>query len=165
MIYLYGKVSRFIYNRSFLFVNSQCKVDILNSRFQNNSNVIGGSIWNALNDGSQVSFTDTSFMNNTSLNGGIFITTLKGMIQWTRWNITNNFAVSSGVVSALEGGYFKFYDLDIYNNYAVASPISEISSSHEESEINNWRISGNNGLTPEYVLNTFLNQGILFFSY
>ena len=86
----------------------------------------------------------------------------KSIIKWTRWNVTNNFALSSGVVYALEGGSYIFYDSDIYDNYAVSSPISEISSSHEESEINGWRISGNNDLTPDYVLDTLINQGILF---
>jgi len=163
MIYSFGKEFEIHFNRSFLDVNSKCKVDVQNSKFINNSNIIGGSVLNAVGDGSEVSFTDTSFMNNTSQSGGVFIIYLKAFIQWTRWNITNNFAVTGGVVSALEGGSFKFIDSDIYKNYAVASPISEISSSHEGSEINNWRISSNINLTPDYVLNKYLDQGILIF--
>ena len=128
----------------------------------NNSNTLCGSIAHALGDGSQVSFTDTNFMNNTSVNGGIFMVSLKALISWTRWNITNNFAITCGVVYILEAGYFKFYDSDISNNYAVAYPISEISSSQGESEINGWTISGNSGLSPEYVRDTFIHQGISF---
>ena len=139
-------------------------MDVSNSRFLNNSNILGGSVLNAVGDGSLVSFADTSFMNNTSLDGGVFLTSLKAFIQWTSWNINNNFAVSGGVVSALEGGSFRFIDSDIYDNYAVTSPVSEISSSHEGSEINSWRASSNINLTPDYVMNEFLNQGISFLS-
>ena len=134
-------------------------MEVENSKFLHNSNFYYGCVIYAIGPSADVSFTNTSFLNNTSDNGGVFAVSSKSIIKWTAWNITNNFAVSSGVIYALEGGSYKFYDSDIYDNYAVTSPISEITSSHEESEINGWRISGNFNLSSEYVLDTFLNQG------
>ena len=142
-------------------IGSRSKIEILNSNFHYASNIRGGPVIFILGNRINVFISDSNFYNNTSTEGGVFKSIQSSLIRCTRCNITNNFAVISGVSSMSGGADFELIDSDILNNYAYSIPIAEVSTSTNSSIVNGWRLSHNEILSKEFILNFLLNEGNL----
>ena len=99
------------------------------------------------------------FSNNTSTEGGVFVSQSESVIRLYNCTLTNNFALGSGVIKAESNGYYEIYSSYISKNYGHYAPVSEIFSTNIQSVISNSTITNNVALTSEYIQNEFLSQG------
>ena len=79
--------------RSFIVVDVGGNLDIHNSTFSFITNIFESPVISSVGIRAEVHAYDSKFLNNTSLDGGIFGAQSRALIQWTRWNITDNFAI------------------------------------------------------------------------
>ena len=99
--------------------------------------------------------TNSEFVNNTALQGGVFNIQDESVIRCNNCTLTHNFASVSGVVRVADNGYFEIYNSHIYNNYASQSPVSELFDSAIASVISNTAIYDNKALTKYQILTEF----------
>ena len=85
-----------------------------------------GSVLYAGSQRATVVITNSTFYNNTSLQGGVFNVDSKSVIKIYNWEISYNFGVVSGVIHADNNGYYEMYGSHIHHNYAVSSSVSQI---------------------------------------
>ena len=135
------------------------EIKIHDSTFNFVSNIFGGSVIYAGYKNAIVNIYDSVFSNNTSTEGGVFLTQSESVIRLYNCTLINNFAVGSGVIKAESNGYYEIYNSHISNNYGYHSAVSEIYSTNIQSVISNTSISNNIALTSEYIQNEFLYQG------
>ena len=114
-----------------------------------------GAVINAGTRQTTTVITDTTFMNNTAIQGSVFSIQEESVIKCHNCVFTNNFASVSGVIRVAENGYFEIYDSLINNNYASQSPISELFNSAVMSIIDNTTIHNNEALTYDEIANEF----------
>ena len=146
---------------SLIVLEEIAKIEICNSSFSFISNIIGGSVLQAGYRSAVADIYDSVFYNNTSTEGGVFISQSESVIRLHNCTLTNNFAVGSGVIKAESNGYYEIYNSYISNNYGLYAAVSEIYSTDIESVISNSTITSNIALTSDYIRNEFLNQGKL----
>ena len=72
------------------------------------------------------SIYSSTFVNNTSVQGGVFIVDSESVIKIYNSSLSYNFGVVSGVIQASNNGYFEIYGSHIHHNYAVSSSVSQI---------------------------------------
>ena len=72
------------------------------------------------------SIYSSTFVNNTSVQGGVFIVDSESVIKIYNSSLLYNFGVVSGVIQASNNGYFEIYGSHIHHNYAVTSSVSQI---------------------------------------
>lgn len=70
--------------------------------------------------------TNSTFYNNTSLKGGVFIVDSESVIKVYNCDISYNFGVVSGVIHADNNGYYEIYGSHVHHNYAISSSVSQI---------------------------------------
>ena len=99
--------------------------------------------------------TDTDFVNNTALQGGVFNIKDESLIKCYNCVFVSNFASASGVVRVIDNGYYEIYDSQMSFNFACQSPISELFDSAFLSVIDNTTISFNDVLTYDEILIEF----------
>ena len=85
-----------------------------------------GSVLYAGSQRATVIITNSTFYNNTSLQGGVFNVDSESVIKIYNWEISYNFGVVSGVIHADNNGYYEIYGSHIHHNYAVSSSVSQI---------------------------------------
>ena len=73
-----------------------------------------------------VIITNSTFYNNTSLQGGVFNVDSESVIKIYNWEISYNFGVVSGVIHADNNGYYEVYGSHIHHNYAISSSVSQM---------------------------------------
>ena len=144
---------------SLISLEEGAEIEIIESTFSFISNVIGGSVLHAGYKNAIAEIYDSVFSNNTSTEGGVFLTQSESVIRLYNCTWTNNFAVGSGVIKAESNGYYEIYNSHINNNYGLYAAVSEIFSTNIQSVINNSTIINNIALTSEYIQNEFLIQG------
>ena len=99
--------------------------------------------------------TDTDFVNNTALQGGVFNIKDESLIKCYNCVFVSNFASASGVVRVIDNGYYEIYNSQMSFNFACQSPISELFDSAFLSVIDNTTISFNDVLTYDEILIEF----------
>ena len=72
------------------------------------------------------SIYSSTFVNNTSVQGGVFIVDNESAIKIYNSSLSYNFGVVSGVIQASNNGYFEIYGSHIHHNYAISSSVSQI---------------------------------------
>ena len=117
-----------------------------------------GAVINAGTRQTTTIITDTDFINNTAIEGGVFSIQEESVIKCHNCVFTNNFASVSGVIRVAENGYFEIYDSQINNNYASQSPISELFNSAVMSIIDNTTIHNNEALAYNEIINELHNM-------
>jgi hypothetical protein len=95
-----------------------------NCTFSNLHNLASGAVITAGQSKAVVIISDSSFFNNSALEGSIFNIEAESMIRCNGCQINNNFALTSGVAKIGSNGYFYFYDSVITQNFAKNNPIS-----------------------------------------
>ena len=143
---------------SLIILEETAKIEIWNSTFSYTSNIIGGSVLKAGYRNAVADIYDSTFFNNTSTEGGVFVSQSESVIRLHNCTLTNNFAVGSGVIKAESNGYYEIYNSHISNNYGLYAAVSEIYSTDIESVISNCTITNNIALTSDYIRNELLNQ-------
>ena len=73
-----------------------------------------------------VIITNSTFYNNTSIQGGVFKVDSESVIKIYNSEIKYNFGVVSGVIHSDNNGYYEIYGSKIHHNYAVSSSVSQI---------------------------------------
>ena len=130
------------YSKSFMDATAGAVISIYNSVFVNNCNFLSGSVVSADSKGTSFNFYNSTFQNNTSVQGGVFYIEKCHIIISTS-TIQNNFAIQSGVIQASNEGSYQIYSSVISNNYAYSMSISEVLLVSSESIINNCTIYQN----------------------
>ena len=69
---------------------------------------------------------NSTFTNNTSVQGGVFNVDSESVIKIYNSVLSYNFGVVSGVIHSNNNGYFEIYGSHIHHNYAVSSSVSQI---------------------------------------
>ena len=69
---------------------------------------------------------NSTFTNNTSVQGGVFNVDSESVIKLYNSVLSYNFGVVSGVIHSNNNGYFEIYGSHIHHNYAVSSSVSQI---------------------------------------
>jgi len=87
--------------------------------------------------------SDSTFNNNSAVNGGVINVQDGSVFKWFNWTISDNFAITSGVINVIQNGAFEFYQSFIFNNYAHNNPVSQLFDSPTESIISNTQIHNN----------------------
>ena len=150
--------------RSFMVLENQATVYISDGRFMNLYSYSDGAVIRGIASKTSTIIENSTFMNNSAQNGGVFSATDESLIKCTGCTITNNAAVSSGVISVALNGYFEFYNSTIAFNIANNNPISQLFDSASISKINNWSLYENDGLTrAELVIEFNVNCSKLWF--
>ena len=144
---------------SLITLEEGAQIEIHDSTFSFISNIIGGSVLQAGYRNTSVDIYDSVFSNNTSTEGGVFVSQSESVIRLYNCTLTNNFALGSGVIKAESNGYYEIYSSYISKNYGHYAPVSEIFSTNIQSVISNSTITNNVALTSEYIQNEFLSQG------
>ena len=114
-----------------------------------------GGVINAGTRQTTTIIADTTFMNNTAIQGGVFTIQEESVIRCYDCIFTNNFASVSGVIRVIDNGYFEIYNSEIYNNYASQSPISEMFNSAVMSIIDNTTVYSNEAFTYDEIVSEF----------
>ena len=140
---------------SFINVNEGGQLEINNWTFTNIVSYQDGAVINAGARQTTTIITESTFMNNTAIQGSVFSIQDESVIKWYSCTFSNNFASVSGIVRVAENGYFEIYSSQIYNNYASQSPISELLDNAVTSVIDNTRIHSNEALTNDEIVNEF----------
>ena len=103
-----------------------------------------------------VNVYNSTFVNNTSVIGGVFIVESASLVHIYDSLITNNFAVEAGVMRAHTSGYFVFENTTITENYALSIPVGEIVDGAVTSNVTNSKIF-NNKILSKTAFKTTLN--------
>ena len=114
-----------------------------------------GAVINAGTRQTTTIITDSTFMNNTAVQGSAFSIQEESVIKCYNCIFANNFASISGVIRVADNGYFELYSSQLYNNYASQSPISELLNSALTSIIDNTTIYSNEALTNDEITTEF----------
>lgn len=122
---------------SLISVNSGGNLSISDSVFYNISNTLSGAVLSAGKEKAIVSISNSEFYNNTSVQGGVFVTESESVIRCDFCTFTNNFAIDSGVVKVNSDGIFQFSNSEFTQNSGVKSSISTIFSTQIESVFSN----------------------------
>ena len=69
---------------------------------------------------------DTTFENNTSIQGGVFQIEFESVVKLYNCNLVNNFAVEAGVVRVNKDGHFEFTNVVIRENNAISMSVAEL---------------------------------------
>ena len=114
-----------------------------------------GAVINAGTRQTTTIITDSTFMNNTAVQGSAFSIQEESVIKCYNCIFANNFASISGVIRVADNGYFELYSSQLYNNYASQSSISELFNSALTSIVDNTTIYGNEALTNDEITTEF----------
>ena len=147
------------YSRSLINLYKGADIEITNSEFSFIGNYDSGAVLSGGSDRAVVTFRNSTFWNNTSVEGGVFSTEAESNVKWYNWTLFNNFAISGGVVKVNADGMFKFYNSTIYNNFALAGAISELFSSQLDSVLDGSNITANFGVTQQQIETEVITQG------
>ena len=151
------------YFKSFMEATAGAVISIYDSVFVNNCNFLRGSVVSADSLDTSISFYNSTFQNNTSVQGGVFYVENQALIVVSNSTIQSNFAIQSGVIQASNMGRYKIYSSVISNNYAYSIPISQVFLVSSKSAINNCTIYQNNKLAKDVILKEIQAWGILWF--
>ena len=111
---------------SLLTLNEGGRLEIIDWYFEQISCWEEGAILHAGYRKTETYISNSVFINNTSVQGGIFIVESESMINCNNWSISYNFAVISGVIQVINNGYFQLFNSELHHNYAISSSISQI---------------------------------------
>ncbi|CAI2362327.1 unnamed protein product [Moneuplotes crassus] len=150
------------YSRSLINLYKGADIEIIDSEFSFIGNYAKGAVLSGGRDRAVATFINSSFWNNTSVEGGVFSTESESNVKCYNCTFTNNFAISGGVVKVDADGIFEFYNSTIEKNYALAGAFSELFSSQTESIINNCSVTSNFGLTKDEIATDILPQGYIY---
>jgi hypothetical protein len=109
---------------SLISVYKEAEVKFENCTFTNLHTLASGAAITAGSSKARVTVADSSFFNNSAVEGSLFNIESESVIRCDNCSIYNNFALTSGVAKINSNGYFYFYDSAINRNYAKNSPIS-----------------------------------------
>jgi hypothetical protein len=121
---------------SFISAYKGSIVEIFNCSFSDMHNLAQGAVVFAGSVEAEVKIFDSTFENNTAIEGSVFNIESKSVILCYNCTLRNNFALISGVVRVINDGYFEFYESQIYQNYAQNNPISLLFNSGNLSKLN-----------------------------
>ena len=96
--------------------------------------------------------TNTDFINNTAIKGGVLNVEDESVVKCVDCVFANNFASVSGVARVIENGHYEIYSSQIYKSYASQSPISEMFDSVFASVIGNTTMYNNIALTEQEII-------------
>jgi hypothetical protein len=111
-------------SNSIVSVYRGASAEFENCTFSNLHNLASGAAITAGESKTTVIISDSSFFNNSALEGSIFNIEAESVIRCNGCQINNNFALTSGVAKIGSNGYFYFYDSMITQNFAKNNPIS-----------------------------------------
>ena len=114
---------------SIFILNQGSNLQIQNSTFNQISCTEIGGIISSNYQNTITSIYDSSFVNNTSIAGALFLIENESSVILYRWKIFQNFAITAGLIVVNNDGYFEIYNSTIYQNYAMMNIIAEITSS------------------------------------
>jgi len=109
---------------SFILANTNADAEITNCSFSQMITLGNGAVLTAGSTNAQVFISDSTFTDNSAVEGSTFSIESQSLVRCTNCNISNNFAVSSGVARIETSGYFEFYSSTISNNFAMNYLIS-----------------------------------------
>jgi hypothetical protein len=143
---------------AFLQANTGADVSFKNSKFSSVSSLASGSVLSAGYKKAKVSFSNSKFINNTAIYGGVFYAESQSKIICTNCSISGNFAGYGGVVRGENDGQFEFYSCNITNNNAYFASVSSMFAWQAASVYDNSMISNNYQLSKEEIKNNFLDK-------
>jgi hypothetical protein len=144
--------SSFSESSSLISVYRGAIVEFENCTFSNLHTLSSGAAITAGASKASVVVRDSSFFNNSAVEGGIFNIESESIIRCNSCSINNNFALTSGVVRINSNGHFYFYDTELTRNFAKNNPISLVFDSVNMSVLDKWEIYENTAMNIEDIL-------------
>jgi hypothetical protein len=139
-------------SRSFVSVYKEAIAEFLNCTFTNMHTLSSGAAITAGASKARVIVSDSTFTNNSAVDGSVFNIESESFIRWNTCSFISNFALTSGVVRINSNGYFYFYDSLITQNYAKNNPISLVFDSVNLSILDKWQIYENSMMDLNQIL-------------
>jgi hypothetical protein len=124
-----------IENGTFIGISSFEQGAVLNAGYQRTTTTIRGS----------------TFMNNTSVRGGVMFIETESVVIIEDWTFSSNFGVISGVFQVSNNGYYIISNSIFNSNYAISSSISQIFDVVSLPKISNSTFSSNTVFTSSQL--------------
>ncbi|CAI2373860.1 unnamed protein product [Moneuplotes crassus] len=140
---------------SFLNVEQEGRLFVSDSSFKNMYIYQDGGVLSGGSSNTITVITNSTFENNSALNGGVFNVKEQSVIKIYSCNITRNFAITSGVINVVSNGQFEIYDSLIYNNHANKNPVSQLLDTAKTSVISNSKIYLNHAFSKASIISEF----------
>jgi hypothetical protein len=133
-------------------------LQIHNSQFSNVFWFEKGSIIHSDIRFSEITMTNSSFVNNTAIEGGLFDLYFRGRIHATDWTFRNNFALKDTIFHIEMNSFFNLLNCTITENYAIIHPIGELVDTIFPSSISSTTIFNNLALSKSEVIKEFTSS-------
>ena len=120
---------------AFIDVYENSLLDINTCEFENIFSIGSGSVLLANYKENTIAITDSTFMNNYSILGGVFYAQFASKISCTRCTFENNVAIRGGVAFLNSNGLLHLTNSSVENNMALNAPVAYISACNADYSI------------------------------
>ena len=138
---------------SFIVAFEHGRVTVHRWTFTNMYSYESGAVMYGAYDNSQFYLYDSSFINNTSVQGSVFLFDNYAIVHIYNWTIKNNFSLLSGVAYITGGSQVTFLSWVISNNIAISISVADWFEGYSILTFSNCSISDNLSLTQDQVNN------------
>ena len=138
---------------SFIVAFEHGRVTVHRWTFTNMYSYESGAVMYGAYDDTQFYLYDSSFINNTSVRGSIFIFDNYAVAHIYNWTIKNNFSLLSGVAYITGGSQVTFLSWVLSNNIAISISVADWFEGYSILTFSNCSISDNLSLTQDQVNN------------
>ena len=138
---------------SFIVVFEHGRVTVHRWTFTNMYSYESGAVMYGAYDNSQFYLYDSSFINNISVQGSVFLFDNYAIVHIYNWTIKNNFSLLSGVAYITGGSQVTFLSWVLSNNIAISISVADWFEGYSILTFSNCSISDNLSLTQDQVNN------------
>ena len=111
---------------SLLNVQNNAIVEVSYSNFTNISTYEEAAVLYAGFEKTSTSFSMWLFLNNSAVEGTIFVIESESVVKWANCSFAQNFGITGTIFKTATNGYFQFTDSNISGNYAINNPVGEL---------------------------------------
>ena len=145
---------------AFIDVYENSKLEIDTCEFENIFSIGSGSVLLANYKENEIDITNSNFLNNYSILGGVFYAQFASKITCTTCTFENNVAIRGGVAFLNSNGIIHLTDSTMSNNRALNAPVTYISACNADySQFDNVTITDNVLITMDELLDP-ANNGV-----
>jgi hypothetical protein len=141
------------WDSGFLNIFENSIVEIINTDFRNMFSVGSGSVILANYKGNQITITNSTFIENYAILGGVFYSQFSSSIICNNCTFQNNLAIRGGLAFLNSNGKVQLDNSTILQNQALNAPVLYISACQADfSTISNSQLYENSIVTMENLL-------------